>query len=78
MAFPLMDLLFHPAVMAAVLVCYGLVAVLLVKKHRLSRGARLILGTVGVVCLLYAAFVVWVSIGFGEPVPPIADPVMPE
>lgn len=78
MAFSLMEFLFHPAVMAAVLVCYGAAAVLLVKKHCLSRGVRLILGAVGLVCLLYAAFVVWVSIGFGEPVPPAVDPVMPE
>jgi len=64
--------------MAAVLVCYGLAVVLLVKKQRLSRSARLILGAAGVLCLLYAAFVIWVSIGFREPIPPAAEPVMPQ
>lgn len=74
----LMDFLFHPAVMAVVLVCFALIALRFVlKKWQPSRTMRIILGVVSVICILYVALIAVASIGFGQPIPPAADPVMP-
>lgn len=74
----LMDILFHPAVMAVILLCFALIALRFVlKKWQPSRTMRIILGVVSVICVLYVALIAVVSIGFGEPIPPIAPPVMP-
>ena len=74
MANSLMDLLLHPVVIGFFAAAFLLSLILLIAKRKQQFAFKSALLAVCILSLLYLAFLLWISIGFSQAPPPLADP----
>ena len=76
MANSMIDLLLHPVAMVLFAAGFLVSLAVLIAKRKQRFAYKNTVLVICILCLLYLAFLLWISIGFGQAPPPVADPVV--